>query len=341
MLVDVGPESAARARCSTALGDDVPRALLLTHIHFDHAGAAGALVRRWPDLEVWVHERGAPHLVDPERLVASARRLYGDDFDRLWGEVVPIPEGNLRVLSGGETIGDWRVAYTPGHASHHVAYLDQRTGAAFVGDVAGARIGNGPMVPPTPPPDIDLELWAQSIDTIAAWEPDGAGDHALRDVHRRRRAARLAAPRAAPLGAARARADRRATTRPRSARPGRGTPSRPAYDAVRPGTRHCGQGSTATGRSGYPQGHESDDRASPNAGARFRAGRGMARDRSQRRSQHVRACRRDAGAHHSGRHGRPSASRSPTASTTPVWRSCGAGTRSWPSTTGRCSGTRG
>jgi glyoxylase-like metal-dependent hydrolase (beta-lactamase superfamily II) len=74
-------------------------------------------------------------------------------------------------LAGGETIGDWRVAYTPGHASHHVAYLDQRTGAAFCGDVAGARIGGGPLIPPTPPPDIDLELWAQSIDTIAAWEP--------------------------------------------------------------------------------------------------------------------------------------------------------------------------
>jgi glyoxylase-like metal-dependent hydrolase (beta-lactamase superfamily II) len=170
VLVDVGPESAHETLLQ-ALGDEVPRALLLTHIHFDHAGAAGALVRRWPDLEVWVHERGAPHLADPERLVSSARRLYGDDFDRLWGEVIAIPEGNLRVLTGGETIGDWRVAYTPGHASHHVSYLDQRTGAAFTGDVAGARIGSGPLIPPTPPPDIDLELWAQSIDTIAAWQP--------------------------------------------------------------------------------------------------------------------------------------------------------------------------
>src|SRR5215831_14057787 len=170
VLVDVGPESCQETLLE-ALGDDVPRALLLTHIHFDHAGAAGVLVRRWPDLEVWVHERGAPHLAKPERLVSSARRLYGDDFDRLWGEVVPIPEQNLRVLTGGETIGDWRVEYTPGHASHHVSYLDQRTGAAFTGDVAGARIDNGPLIPPTPPPDIDLELWAQSIDTIAAWQP--------------------------------------------------------------------------------------------------------------------------------------------------------------------------
>ncbi len=128
-------------------------------------------MRRWPHVEVWVHERGARHIVDPERLVASARRLYGDDFDRLWGEVIPVPAENLRVLQGGEQVGDWRVAYTPGHASHHVAYLDERTGAAFCGDVAGARIGDGPTIAPTPPPDIDLVAWAQSIDAIAAWEP--------------------------------------------------------------------------------------------------------------------------------------------------------------------------
>jgi glyoxylase-like metal-dependent hydrolase (beta-lactamase superfamily II) len=170
VIVDPGPES-SHATLLKALGDDVPRAILLTHIHFDHAGATGALVRRWPEVEVWVHERGAPHIVDPTRLVASAKRLYGDDFDRLWGEVIAVPQENLRVLAGGETVGDWRVAYTPGHASHHVAYLDQRSGAAFCGDVAGARIGDGPMVPPTPPPDIDLERWAQSIDTVAAWAP--------------------------------------------------------------------------------------------------------------------------------------------------------------------------
>jgi glyoxylase-like metal-dependent hydrolase (beta-lactamase superfamily II) len=170
VLVDPGPESAHRTLLG-ALDGAVPRAILLTHIHFDHAGATGALVRLWPEVEVWVHERGARHLVDPERLVASARRLYGDDFDRLWGEVIPVPERNLRVLSGGETIEHWRVAYTPGHASHHVAYLDERTGAAFCGDVAGARIGDGPTIPPTPPPDIDLELWRASIDTVTAWAP--------------------------------------------------------------------------------------------------------------------------------------------------------------------------
>jgi glyoxylase-like metal-dependent hydrolase (beta-lactamase superfamily II) len=170
VIVDPGPESAHRTLLAAL--DGPPRAILLTHIHFDHAGATGALVRRWPDVEVWVHERGARHIADPERLVASARRLYGDDFDRLWGEVIAVPEKNLRVLHGDERIGDWRVAYTPGHASHHVAYLDERTGAAFCGDVAGARIGaDGPLIPPTPPPDIDLELWAASIDTVAAWQP--------------------------------------------------------------------------------------------------------------------------------------------------------------------------
>lgn len=169
VIVDPGPESAHRTLLEAL--DGPPERILLTHIHFDHAGAAGALVRRWPDVEVWVHERGAPHLVDPSRLVASATRLYGDEFGRLWGEVVPIPEGNLRVLSGGETIGPWRVEYTPGHASHHVSYLHEPTGIAFVGDVGGVRIEGGPIIPPTPPPDIDLELWHESLNTVAAWAP--------------------------------------------------------------------------------------------------------------------------------------------------------------------------
>jgi glyoxylase-like metal-dependent hydrolase (beta-lactamase superfamily II) len=145
-------------------------------------------VRRWPDVEVWVHERGAPHLIDPSRLTASATRLYGDDMQRLWGEVVPVPEANLRILTGGETIGPWRVEYTPGHASHHVSYLHEPTGTAFVGDVGGVRVEGGPIIPPTPPPDIDVELWHQSLETVAAWEParlaithfgsyDDVGDH--------------------------------------------------------------------------------------------------------------------------------------------------------------------
>ena len=136
-----------------ALGGERPKALLLTHIHFDHAGAAGALVRRWPDLEVYVHERGAPHMARPERLVASAARLYGGEegLRETWGEVVPVPEENLKILSGGETVLGFKVAYTPGHASHHVCFFHEATGVAFVGDMAGVRIPpSGLTLAPTP-----------------------------------------------------------------------------------------------------------------------------------------------------------------------------------------------
>ena len=170
-----------------ALGDERPRALLLTHIHLDHAGASGALVERWPDLEVYVHERGARHMLDPSRLIESARRLYGDDMDRLWGEMVPVPERNLRVLSGGERLfdGAFEVAYTPGHASHHVSYLHD--GTAFVGDVGGVRITPASLtIPPTPPPDIDVEAWHESIERIARVEAGAAGDDPLRRERRRR-----------------------------------------------------------------------------------------------------------------------------------------------------------
>jgi glyoxylase-like metal-dependent hydrolase (beta-lactamase superfamily II) len=169
VIVDPGPESAHRTLLEAI--DEPPERILLTHIHFDHAGATGALVRRWPEVEVWVHERGAPHLVDPSRLTASAARIYGDDMKPLWGEILPVPEGNLRVLTGGESIGPWRIEYTPGHASHHVCYLHEPSGTAFVGDVGGVRIEGGPILPPTPPPDIDLELWHQSLETVAAWDP--------------------------------------------------------------------------------------------------------------------------------------------------------------------------
>ena len=159
-----------------ALDGQTPRALLLTHIHLDHAGASGALVRHFPDLEVYVHDRGAPHLVDPSRLLESAGRLYGDDMERLWGEVVPVPEANVRTLEGGETVDGFRVAYTPGHASHHVCYLHEETGRAFVGDVAGVRIPPSNLtLAPTPPPDIDLEKWNESLSVLAEWSPSSLG----------------------------------------------------------------------------------------------------------------------------------------------------------------------
>jgi glyoxylase-like metal-dependent hydrolase (beta-lactamase superfamily II) len=175
VLVDPGPESSVQ-NLLDALGDLRPRALLLTHIHLDHAGATGALVERWPDLDVYVHERGAPHVTDPSKLLASAGRLYGEDnMKALWGEVLPVPAERVHVLSGGETIplaGGFRVAYTPGHASHHVCYLHEDSGQAFVGDMAGVRIPPSHVtLAPTPPPDIDVEAWDASLDAIAALEP--------------------------------------------------------------------------------------------------------------------------------------------------------------------------
>jgi glyoxylase-like metal-dependent hydrolase (beta-lactamase superfamily II) len=153
------------------------RQILLTHIHLDHAGATGSLLREHPAIEVFVHERGARHLIDPSKLMASATRLYGQDMDRLWGEVLPVPASQVRALTGGErlTAGgrDLEVAQTPGHASHHVSFFDRSSSVAFVGDTAGIRRGSGTYVmPPTPPPDIDLELWRESADRILAWDPE-------------------------------------------------------------------------------------------------------------------------------------------------------------------------
>jgi glyoxylase-like metal-dependent hydrolase (beta-lactamase superfamily II) len=170
-VVDPGPESSAQTLFE-ALGDEQPRGVLLTHIHLDHAGAAGALVRRWPELEVWVHHRGAKHVIDPSRLVASATRIYGDAMERLWGEIVPVPEANVRILDDAGAAEGLRWAWTPGHAIHHVAYLHEASGIAFAGDVAGVRIGEGPILPPTPPPDIDVGAWHGSIDLLEHWDPD-------------------------------------------------------------------------------------------------------------------------------------------------------------------------
>jgi glyoxylase-like metal-dependent hydrolase (beta-lactamase superfamily II) len=147
--------------------------LLLTHIHLDHAGATGTLLRRYPTIKVFVHERGAPHMIDPAKLIASASRLYVGQMERLWGEILPVPEGNLIVLSGGERIEAggraFETAYTPGHASHHVSYFNRDSGVAFVGDTAGVCIDGGYILPPTPPPDIDIEAWQRSVAKIEGW----------------------------------------------------------------------------------------------------------------------------------------------------------------------------
>ena len=152
-------------------------------------------MERWPELEVYVHELGAPHMLDPSRLVKSASRLYGEDMDRLWGEMLPVPEANLRELRGGERLLEDRfeVAYTPGHASHHVSYLCE--GTAFVGDVGGVRIAGGLTIPPTPPPDIDVEAWHALAGHRRGLAAAAAGHDPLRRQRGRRGpAARGSAP---------------------------------------------------------------------------------------------------------------------------------------------------
>jgi glyoxylase-like metal-dependent hydrolase (beta-lactamase superfamily II) len=146
------------------------RHLLLSHIHLDHAGAAGTLVREHPGLQVHVSEIGAPHLVDPSRLEQSARRLYGDDFDRLWGELAPVPEANVHVV--GSSVLGLECFPTPGHAAHHVCYLDG-DGTLYAGDAAGVRImPERPVWPVSPPPEVDLDAWERTIDELELRAPE-------------------------------------------------------------------------------------------------------------------------------------------------------------------------
>ncbi|HEY5317159.1 MAG TPA: MBL fold metallo-hydrolase, partial [Solirubrobacteraceae bacterium] len=171
VLIDPGPASSIPTLLE-GLGELRPRAIALTHIHLDHGGATGSLCRLWPEVEVWVHERGAPHMIDPSRLLASATQLYGDAMDRLWGEVLPVPSERVTALAGGERLGELEVAYTPGHASHHVCYRHAESATAFVGDLAGVRIEPLEYVlAPTPPPDINVEAWHASVATVRAWQP--------------------------------------------------------------------------------------------------------------------------------------------------------------------------
>ena len=178
-LVDPGPSSCLERLEEGLEGQGIAfrdvTHILLTHIHLDHAGATGSLVKRWPGIQVLVHERGARHMAEPSRLLKSAAQLYGSEMDRLWGEFLPVPWQNMVVVKGGEQVqaGGRRfdVAYTPGHASHHVSYFDPSSGIAFVGDTAGVCIGDF-VLPPTPPPDIDIAAWKSSVDRIEHWRPD-------------------------------------------------------------------------------------------------------------------------------------------------------------------------
>jgi glyoxylase-like metal-dependent hydrolase (beta-lactamase superfamily II) len=171
LIVDPGPTSALEHWIETL--DAEPRGLLLTHIHLDHAGAAGVLARRFPALRVYVSSVGAPHLVDPSRLIESAGRLYGAErMGELWGEIAPVPRANIVPLEGGEEVEGFRVEQTPGHAGHHVCFLDLAEGDAYVGDMAGVRIAPGDFtVAPTPPPEIDVEAWLRSLDLIESLRP--------------------------------------------------------------------------------------------------------------------------------------------------------------------------
>ena len=172
-LFDCGPASCVPALKAGLAERGVELAeinhLLLSHIHLDHAGAAGSLVREHPALQVWVSEVGAPHVVDPARLERSARRLYGDAFDGLWGELVPVPKANVH-LAAGRAVG-LEVFAAPGHASHHVCYFDGKT--LYAGDAAGVRVQPGRSVlPPTPPPDVDVEAWFRTLEEIERRAPE-------------------------------------------------------------------------------------------------------------------------------------------------------------------------
>jgi glyoxylase-like metal-dependent hydrolase (beta-lactamase superfamily II) len=179
-IIDPGPASTLptlrQHLDSRGIGVSDLNAILLTHIHLDHAGATGALIKENPNLEVYVHKAGMLHMADPSKLLASAERLWPGELGHLFGETLPVPFGNLRMLKGGETLAlgsrNLDVVYTPGHASHHVSYFDASDGTAFVGDTTGFHIEGQPFVVPlAPPPDIDLEIWNASLDAIAARVP--------------------------------------------------------------------------------------------------------------------------------------------------------------------------
>ena len=176
-LIETGPGSTLPAleQAMSAAGarlEDVTQ-LAVTHIHLDHAGAAGTLLRRLPDARLFVHPVGAPHMIDPSKLLASATRIYGDAMDRLWGAFEPCPADRVVILAddaelraGSHTL---RALHTPGHASHHIAFVDMERRTAFTGDVAGVRLGASPYVrPPTPPPDIDIPAWHESAHRLRA-----------------------------------------------------------------------------------------------------------------------------------------------------------------------------
>jgi glyoxylase-like metal-dependent hydrolase (beta-lactamase superfamily II) len=179
-VVDPGPTSTLatleQGLEAIGLGLEDLRAVLLTHIHLDHAGASGSIAALNPNVRVYVHPRGAPHMVNPEKLIRSATMLYGDLMEYLWGDFRPVPQDRVVVVGEGDRVRlggrELRVLDAPGHASHHVIYFEEASGAAFVGDNAGVRLpGFRYARPATPPPDIDIETWCRTLDRLAELRP--------------------------------------------------------------------------------------------------------------------------------------------------------------------------
>ncbi len=180
-LIDPGPGSTIEALLAgiREAGFD-PREvthLLVTHVHLDHAGVVGSLLHHMPKAKVYAHSKGAPHLLDTTKVVASATRIFGERMHELWGEIESVPQDRLQTIDGNTilNVADRRleVHYTPGHAIHHVIFFDVHTGNLFAGDVAGVRLPGVDYVrPPTPPPDLDIETWSESIDKIKRLRPD-------------------------------------------------------------------------------------------------------------------------------------------------------------------------
>lgn len=180
-LVDVGPTTSLPTLldnlASLGIRNEEVTHILLTHIHLDHAGAAGSITKHLPNAKVYVHGIGAPHLISPDKLLASATRIYGTQMETLWGEVLPVPEDRVVILQDGEEIAvagrKLKALYTPGHASHHIAYYNASESSIFTGDVTGVHLQSVDYVrPPTPPPDLDLEKWNTSLDLIESLNPE-------------------------------------------------------------------------------------------------------------------------------------------------------------------------
>jgi len=180
-IIDPGPGTTYEALLASLRELDIDPQdvthLLATHIHLDHTGAIGTLLRYMPKAKVLVHSKGAPHLLDISRLVASAERIYKDRMRTLWGAIEPVPAERLQVIEDGNILSiagrRLEVHYTPGHAAHHVVFFDVHSGELFAGDVAGVRLpGIDYVRPPTPPPDLDIEAWSSSIDKLKKLHPD-------------------------------------------------------------------------------------------------------------------------------------------------------------------------